>query len=322
MTLVFFDRILRFVVCSDLLIMNETHPFSILQLHWLTVCRLWLWWWMERVSIWITPALNAKSIDPPNAIENSVANTVFGGGTKETEANHHRIGDVQYGINVGRRGHRLRCTHVERIASASKTAATTNAGRTRCECKSSTESSWICVGRSLDIRSQHVSRASQAHSVRLQSLQQLIVIVVIVLLFDFDWYSSALPSFSTLPDDRPLRFTDSPQHGMTSTTTSGLGSNYTNTSSGLTLPPTPSPRRKQSMGSFNEMAEIEAKADNNRSPYFYPGRQFNYREPFQSDFRPKNYIQDDYASMNRDAGYFGKINLHRMWFTRIPSIQR
>lgn len=118
---------------------------------------------------------------------------------------------------------------------------------------------------------------------------------------------SALPSFSTLPDDRPLRFTDSPQHGLTSTTTSGLGSNYTNTS-GITLPPTPSPRRKLSMSSFNEMAEMEAHPEN-RSPYFYPGRQFNYREPFQSDFRPRNYIHDDYAPTNRDAGYFGKWNI-------------
>lgn len=100
-----------------------------------------------------------------------------------------------------------------------------------------------------------------------------------------------------MPDDRPLRFTDSPLHGLTSTTTSGLGSNFT-------LPPTPSPRHKHSMGSFNEMAEIEAKPEN-RSPYFYSGRQFNYREPFQNDFRTRTYVHDEYGTINRDAGYFG-----------------
>lgn len=117
---------------------------------------------------------------------------------------------------------------------------------------------------------------------------------------------SALPSFTTLPDDRPLRFADSPQHGLTSTisTTSGLGSNYTNTS-GITLPPTPSPRRKLSMGSFNEMAELESNQEKGHSPYFYTGRHFNYCEPVQSDFR-RNYAHDDYVPFNRDVGYFGK----------------
>lgn len=109
-----------------------------------------------------------------------------------------------------------------------------------------------------------------------------------------------------MADDRPLRFTDSPQHGLTSTmsTTSGLGSNYTNTS-GITLPPTPSPRRKLSTASFNEMAEMQP-AHDNRTASYYTGKYLNnYREPLQTEPMHRNYMPEDYVPTN-DAGYFGK----------------
>lgn len=81
-------------------------------------------------------------------------------------------------------------------------------------------------------------------------------------------------------DDRPIRFTDSPQHYLPSTmsTTSGLGSNYTtNTSSiGGTQPPTPSPRRKTSTSSFSEVAELQYD-QNNRAPIYVPGNYVEYR---------------------------------------------
>lgn len=106
--------------------------------------------------------------------------------------------------------------------------------------------------------------------------------------------------FSTMPDDRPYKFTESPQHGLTSTlsTTSGLGSNFTNTS-GMTLPPTPSPRRKLSMASLNETPEM----DQDQFPYLYPAKPFFLRDTMQSDYRHR---VPDYSSSNRDGVYFGK----------------
>lgn len=107
-----------------------------------------------------------------------------------------------------------------------------------------------------------------------------------------------------MPDDRPYKMSDSPQHGLTSTlsTTSGLGSNFTNTS-GMTLPPTPSPRRKLSMASLNETPEMEPNQDN-QLPYLYPGKPFHFRDTMQSDFKHRNYLPE-YSSNNPDAAYFG-----------------
>lgn len=112
--------------------------------------------------------------------------------------------------------------------------------------------------------------------------------------------------FSTMPDDRPYKYTESPQHGLTSTlsTTSGLGSNFTNTS-GMTLPPTPSPRRKLSMASLNETPEMEAGQDPSQFPYLYPAKPFTFRDIVQPDYRHRSYVPD-YAPSNRDAAYFGR----------------
>lgn len=82
-----------------------------------------------------------------------------------------------------------------------------------------------------------------------------------------------------MPDDKPMRFTDTSQHylGSTMSTTSGLGSNYTTNTSGLsssisgsTVPPTPSPRRKCSTSSFTECTELQEERDN-RAPIYIPG---------------------------------------------------
>ncbi|XP_055692326.1 mitogen-activated protein kinase kinase kinase 11-like isoform X1 [Lutzomyia longipalpis] len=89
------------------------------------------------------------------------------------------------------------------------------------------------------------------------------------------------PNLSNLgmPDEKPMRFTDTSQHylGSTMSTTSGLGSNYTTNTSGLsssisgsTQPPTPSPRRKCSTSSFTECTELQEERDN-RAPIYVPG---------------------------------------------------
>lgn len=123
-----------------------------------------------------------------------------------------------------------------------------------------------------------------------------------------------LSSLSTVAaDDRPIRFTDSPQHyNMPSTmsTTSGLGSNYTtNTSTGLsasiscmTQPPTPSPRRKTSSTSFSEVEELQLERDN-RAPIYIPG---NYVQEHQKH-NPLSLV-DNGITEQPPAGsaYFGK----------------
>lgn len=90
---------------------------------------------------------------------------------------------------------------------------------------------------------------------------------------------------STAADDRPVRFTDSPQQYLPSTisTTSGLGSNYTTSGmsgsmGGSTQPPTPSPRRKTSSTSFSEVPELQQRERfDNRQPIYVPGNYVDYR---------------------------------------------
>lgn len=124
----------------------------------------------------------------------------------------------------------------------------------------------------------------------------------------------------TIPDDRPIRFTDSPQHYLPSTmsTTSGLGSNYTtNTSSigGRTQPPTPSPRRKTSTSSFSEVPELQYD-QNNRAPIYVPG---NYVE-----YRPNQVAEE---VVHNHIGYFGngefmflKNKIYLKWSLQAPTI--
>lgn len=100
----------------------------------------------------------------------------------------------------------------------------------------------------------------------------------------------------SVPDDRPIRFTDSPQHYLPSTmsTTSGLGSNYTTNTSSIGQPPTPSPRRKTSASSFSEVPELHYD-QKNRTPIYVPG---NYVE-----YRPSQVAED---VVENHTGYFGK----------------
>lgn len=107
---------------------------------------------------------------------------------------------------------------------------------------------------------------------------------------------------SMTADDRPVRFTDSPQHYLPSTmsTTSGLGSNYTTSGmsgsmGGSTQPPTPSPRRKTSSTSFSEVPELQQRERlDNRQPIYVPG---NY-----VDYRPHQVIEE----VQNPAAYFGE----------------
>lgn len=99
----------------------------------------------------------------------------------------------------------------------------------------------------------------------------------------------------SVPDDRPIRFTDSPQHYLPSTmsTTSGLGSIYTTNTSSIGQPPTPSPRRKTSASSFSEVPELHYD-QSNRTPIYIPG---NYVE-----YRPSQVVED---VVQNHTGYFG-----------------
>ncbi|XP_055550615.1 mitogen-activated protein kinase kinase kinase 11-like isoform X1 [Wyeomyia smithii] len=111
-----------------------------------------------------------------------------------------------------------------------------------------------------------------------------------------------LSSISPRQDDRPLRFTDSPQHYLPSTmsTTSGLGSNYTPSgpSSSLsggagTQPPTPSPRRKSSTTSFIDYGELPEEQES-RAGLYVPGDYTNYPQQNNAMF-----------AIGTSAGYFG-----------------
>lgn len=101
-----------------------------------------------------------------------------------------------------------------------------------------------------------------------------------------------------MPDEKPIRFTDSPQHYLASTlsTTSGLGSNYTtNTCSSIsatTQPPTPSPRRKSSGASFTELSDIQERE--NRTGIYVPGDYVSYQQQHAVQGGPS------------PGGYFGK----------------
>ncbi|XP_062714401.1 mitogen-activated protein kinase kinase kinase 11-like isoform X2 [Aedes albopictus] len=113
-----------------------------------------------------------------------------------------------------------------------------------------------------------------------------------------------LSSLSPRQDDRPLRFTDSPQHYIPSTmsTTSGLGSNYTpsgpssSLSGGVggTQPPTPSPRRKSSAASFIDYGELPEEQES-RAGLYVPGDYVNY--PYQGS--------SGMFTTGANAGYFG-----------------
>ncbi|XP_038120224.1 mitogen-activated protein kinase kinase kinase 11 isoform X2 [Culex quinquefasciatus] len=117
-----------------------------------------------------------------------------------------------------------------------------------------------------------------------------------------------LSSLSPRQDDRPLRFTDSPQHYLPSmmSTTSGLGSNYTPSgpSSSLsgggggggsgTQPPTPSPRRKSSTTSFIEYGELPEEHES-RAGLYIPGDYVNYPQQNNAGL----------YTAGSSAGYFG-----------------
>lgn len=107
-------------------------------------------------------------------------------------------------------------------------------------------------------------------------------------------YFRATVASMSASDDRPIRFTDSPQHYLPSTmsTTSGLGSNYTTSSIGG-QPPTPSPRRKTSASSFSEVPELHYD-QNNRTPIYVPGNYVEYR-PSHEDV------------VSNHGGYFGNV---------------
>lgn len=142
-----------------------------------------------------------------------------------------------------------------------------------------------------------------------------------------------LSSVCTLPaDDRPLRFTDSPQHyniPSTMSTTSGLGSNYTtNTSTGLsgsiscmTQPPTPSPRRKASTTSFNEVAELHIDRDNH-APIYIPGHYMDYRPHQQPLAAADEQLQPALPSPSHGTAYFGKNNRIITYFLNISLVCR
>lgn len=102
----------------------------------------------------------------------------------------------------------------------------------------------------------------------------------------------------SVPHDRPIRFTDSPQHYLPSamSATSGLGSNYTTNTSSIGQPPTPSPRRKTSACSFSEVPELHYD-QNNRQPIYIPG---NYVE-----YRPHQVVED---VVQNHTGYFGNFD--------------
>lgn len=90
-------------------------------------------------------------------------------------------------------------------------------------------------------------------------------------------------------DEKPIRFTDSPQHYLNSTmsTTSGLGSNYTTNTSGIlsssisgglgTQPPTPSPRRKSSLTSFTDVSDMNQDRDSRVGGIYVPGDYTKYQ---------------------------------------------
>lgn len=106
-------------------------------------------------------------------------------------------------------------------------------------------------------------------------------------------------------EEKPIRFTDSPQHYLNSTmsTTSGLGSNYTTNTSGVlsssisggmgTQPPTPSPRRKSSLTSFTDVSETTQDRDSRVGGIYVPGDYGKYQQ--QSEIQ--------------HGAYFGKIEL-------------
>lgn len=114
-----------------------------------------------------------------------------------------------------------------------------------------------------------------------------------------------LLALTAKPEDKLLRSADSLQHYLPSTisTTSGLGSNYTNTSGpssclsggnggGGTQPPTPSPRRKSSTTSFIEYADLPEERES-RSGLYIPGDYVNYP-------------QQNMETFGSTSGYFGK----------------
>lgn len=125
-----------------------------------------------------------------------------------------------------------------------------------------------------------------------------VFIIIEVYIFNRPTLSSLAQQMT---DDKPLRFTDSPQYYLNSnmSTTSGLGSNYTtNTSTGLSSSlsggtnqqMTPSPRRKSSCTSFtNDIPELSEDLS-----------------------RDRRYVLNDYHNFRPNvhhAGYFGKKNL-------------
>ncbi|KAL9698782.1 hypothetical protein quinque_002223 [Culex quinquefasciatus] len=121
-------------------------------------------------------------------------------------------------------------------------------------------------------------------------------------------YHGPIKHSSPRQDDRPLRFTDSPQHYLPSmmSTTSGLGSNYTPSgpSSSLsgggggggsgTQPPTPSPRRKSSTTSFIEYGELPEEHES-RAGLYIPGDYVNYPQQNNAGL----------YTAGSSAGYFG-----------------
>lgn len=119
---------------------------------------------------------------------------------------------------------------------------------------------------------------------------------------NFEMFFRPTVASMSVPDDRPIRFTDSPQHYLPSTmsTTSGLGSNYTTNTSSLGQPPTPSPRRKTSASSFSEVPELQYD-QNNRQPIYIPGNYVEYR-PVEEVANHSGYFGNDGPSPHVISG--------------------
>lgn len=111
---------------------------------------------------------------------------------------------------------------------------------------------------------------------------------------------------------------------ISTTTTSGLGSNFTNTTSGIlssslgshTQPPTPSPRRKISTSSFTENLEYSEQEDN--LPIVNTFRGFQLGGTQQPMFEHKDYLRNGpnfsndggaYGAGAHRAGYLGKLSV-------------
>ncbi|XP_075154578.1 mitogen-activated protein kinase kinase kinase slipper isoform X1 [Haematobia irritans] len=99
---------------------------------------------------------------------------------------------------------------------------------------------------------------------------------------------------------------------ISTTTTSGLGSNFTNNTSGIlssslgshTQPPTPSPRRKISTSSFTENLEYSEQEDNLPIEKSFRDFRLGGGGTQQPMFAPKDYLRNG-PSFSNDGGAYG-----------------